>query len=58
MAPKRVNLSPNTNVGEMYKSFYQEVNLQLLELHLPGYSFCDPGTNLNKRLDEADNPKP
>ena len=28
------------------------------ELHLPGYSFCRPGTNLNKRLDEADNPKP
>ena len=23
------------------------------ELHLPGYSFCGPGTNLNKRLDEA-----
>ena len=28
------------------------------KLHLPGHSFCDPGTNLNKRLDEADNPKP
>ena len=28
------------------------------ELHPPGYSFCGPGTNLNKRLDEADNPKP
>ena len=28
------------------------------ELHLPGYSFCGPGTNLNKRLDEAANPKP
>ena len=28
------------------------------ELHLPGYSFCGPGTNLDKRLDEADNPKP
>ena len=28
------------------------------ELHLPGYSFCGPGTNLNKWLDEADNPKP
>ena len=26
------------------------------ELHQPGYSFCGPGTNLNKRLDEADNP--
>ena len=26
------------------------------ELHLLGYSFCGPGTNLNKRLDEADNP--
>ena len=28
------------------------------ELHLPGYSFCGPGTNLDKRLDEANNPKP
>ena len=28
------------------------------ELHLPGYSFCGPGTNLDKRLDEADNPNP
>ena len=28
------------------------------ELQLPGYSFCGPGTNLEKRLDEADNPKP
>ena len=28
------------------------------ELHLPGYSFCGPGTNLDKRLDKADNPKP
>ena len=28
------------------------------ELHLQGYSFCGPGTNLDKRLDEADNPKP
>ena len=28
------------------------------ELHLPGYSFCGPGTNLDKRLDEAANPKP
>ena len=26
--------------------------------HLPGYSFCGPGTNLDKRLDEANNPKP
>ena len=26
--------------------------------HKRGYSFCGPGTNLNKRLDEADNPKP
>ena len=62
VAQKRVNSSPNTNEGEIYKSFYQEVNLQLLEyqgnLHLPGNSFCGPGTNLNKRLDEADNPKP
>ena len=28
------------------------------QLHLLGYSFCGPGTNLDKRLDEADNPKP
>ena len=28
------------------------------ELHLLGYSFCGPGTNLHKRLDEAGNPKP
>ena len=56
MAQKRVNSSPNTNKGKRYKSFYQEVNLQL-EYHLPGYSFCGPGTNLNKRLDEADNLK-
>ena len=28
------------------------------ELCPPGYSFCGPGTNLDKRLDEADNPKP
>ena len=28
------------------------------ELHLPGYSFCGPGTILTKRLDEADHPKP
>ena len=28
------------------------------ELHLPEYSFCGLGTNFNKRLDEADNPKP
>ena len=28
------------------------------ELHLPGYSFCGPGTNLDKRLDEAYDPKP
>ena len=25
---------------------------------IPGYSFCGPGTNLDKRLDEVDNPKP
>ena len=32
VALKRVNLSTNTNVEEIYKSFfYQEVNLQLLE---------------------------
>ena len=29
-----------------------------VELHLPRYSFCGPGTNLDKRLDEANNPKP
>ena len=29
-----------------------------VELHLPRYSFCGPGTNLDKRLDEAHNPKP
>ena len=28
------------------------------ELCPPGYSFCGPGTNLDNRLDEADNPKP
>ena len=31
---KKINLSPNTNYNiqkEIYKSFYQEVNLQLLE---------------------------
>ena len=28
------------------------------ELHLLGYCFCGPGTNLDKRLDEAHNPKP
>ena len=31
VALKRVNSSPNTNVGEIYKSFNQEVNLQQLE---------------------------
>ena len=28
------------------------------EWHQPEYSFCNPGTNLDKRLDEANNPKP
>jgi len=26
------------------------------EFHLPGYRYCGPGTNLNKRLDEDDIP--
>src|SRR6266853_1571964 len=26
------------------------------EFHLPGYNFCGPGTQLEKRLDENDNP--
>ena len=28
------------------------------KLHLPGYSFCGLGTNLDKGVDEANNPKP
>ena len=59
---KKINLSPNTNSEEIYKSFLSGSKFTTTgipgELHLPGYSFCGPGTNLNKRLDEADNPKP
>ena len=29
-----------------------------IELHRPIYSFCGPKTNLDERLDEADNPQP
>ncbi len=28
------------------------------EKHIPGYNYCGPGTRLDIRLDENDNPKP
>lgn len=32
----------------------QAVDILLAELHLPGYRFCGPGTNLEKRLARGD----
>ena len=60
MVQKKINLSPNTNSEEIKFLSGSKFTTTGIpgELHLPGYSFCGPGTNLDKRLDEADNPKP
>ena len=63
VALKRVNSSPNKNVGVVCKSYFLSGCKFTTtgipeELHLPTYSFCGPGTNLDKRLNEVNNPKP
>ena len=39
-------------------SALEKVGLELPELHLPGHSFTGPGTDLKRRLNKNDKPKP
>ena len=46
-----VNLLNKTNIGLPFAKYKGEI-------HLPGYNFAGPGTQLQYRLDDNDNPLP